>query len=226
MESLGRCSGMTKAQAKAARAKQEEAANGEGIPSKRDGMTLGAFRPFYWENRARGDAPKTRRTSKRYAKLSEGSLSEHDMAIRYLVEHFGERCRLDDIDELAAEGWHTALANGKLSGARQQTEAVREYAAVQGAQRQGRLWAGQGVRDHSAEFSRRGKPTDNGLIEAFNGRLRAECLNENWFLSLEDARGKVESWRRHYNGDRPHSALGNLAPREFAASTSQVGLTG
>jgi putative transposase len=76
------------------------------------------------------------------------------------------------------------------------------------------------------EFSRRGKPTDNGLIEAFNGRLRAECLNENWFLSLNDACEKVESWRRHYNGDRPHSALGNLAPREFAASTSQVGLTG
>ena len=76
------------------------------------------------------------------------------------------------------------------------------------------------------EFSRRGKPTDHGLIAAFNGRLRAECLNVNWFLSLDDAREKVESWRRHYNGDRPHSALGNLAPREFAASTSQVGLTG
>ena len=72
------------------------------------------------------------------------------------------------------------------------------------------------------EFSRPGKPTDNGLIEAFNGRLRAECLNENWFLSLDDARTKVESWRRHYNADRPHSALGNLAPREFAASRSRV----
>ena len=76
------------------------------------------------------------------------------------------------------------------------------------------------------EFSRRGKPTDNGLIEAFNGRLRAECLNENWFLSLDDARSKVESWRRHYNGDRPHSALGNLAPRVFAASRSQVDMAG
>lgn len=76
------------------------------------------------------------------------------------------------------------------------------------------------------EFSRRGKPTDNGLIEAFNGRLRAECLNTNWFLSLDDARSKVESWRRHYNGERPHSALGNLAPREFAASLSQVDMAG
>ena len=75
-------------------------------------------------------------------------------------------------------------------------------------------------------FSRRGKPTDNGLIEAFNGRLRAECLNEHWFLSLEDARQKVESWRRHYNDDRPHSALGSLAPREFAASSGQASLAG
>lgn len=67
------------------------------------------------------------------------------------------------------------------------------------------------------EFSRPGNSTDNGLIEAFNGQLRAECLNENWFLSLDDAKEKVGSWRRHYNHDRPHSALGNLAPKEFTA---------
>ena len=66
-------------------------------------------------------------------------------------------------------------------------------------------------------FSRPGKPTDNAFIEAFNGRFRQECLNENWFLFLEDAAEKVESWRRHYNGERPHSALGNLSQREFAA---------
>ncbi len=71
------------------------------------------------------------------------------------------------------------------------------------------------------EFSRPGKPTDNGLIEAFNGRLRAECLNENWFMSIEDAREKVEAWCRHYNEDGLHSALGNLSPREFAASKAQ-----
>jgi len=42
--------------------------------------------------------------------------------------------------------------------------------------------------------------------------LRAECLNEHWFLSRSDARSKVDAWRRHYNGDRPHSARGYLAP--------------
>ena len=71
------------------------------------------------------------------------------------------------------------------------------------------------------DFSRRGKPTDDGLIEAFNGRLRTECLNENWFMSIDDAREKLEAWRRHYNEELPHSALGHLSPREFAASKAQ-----
>lgn len=66
------------------------------------------------------------------------------------------------------------------------------------------------------DFTRPGKPTDNALIESFNGRFREECLNECWFLSLEDAREKVEEWRQHYNQDRPHGSLGNVPPLEFA----------
>ena len=66
------------------------------------------------------------------------------------------------------------------------------------------------------DFTRPGKPTDNAFIESFNGRVRQECLNENWFLSLEDARHKVENWRQEYNNERPHSALGQMAPVQFA----------
>ncbi len=66
------------------------------------------------------------------------------------------------------------------------------------------------------DFSRPGKPTDNAYIESFNGRLRAECLNASWFLSLADARERIEDWRCHYNEDRPHTALGGLTPRAFA----------
>ena len=73
------------------------------------------------------------------------------------------------------------------------------------------------------DFSRPGKPTDNAFIEAFNGRLRQECLNESWFLSLEDAREKVEVWRQEYNRQRPHGALGNLTPVEFARVRNIVG---
>jgi len=66
------------------------------------------------------------------------------------------------------------------------------------------------------DFSRPGKPMDNAHIESFNGKLRAECLNENWFLSLADAQEKLDAWRSDYNRIRPHSALGNLAPSEYA----------
>ena len=72
------------------------------------------------------------------------------------------------------------------------------------------------------DFSRPGKPTDNGYIESFNGRFRDECLNVNWFLSLEDAQRKVEVWRRDYNESRPHSSLGNLTPKEFAIHSGQL----
>jgi putative transposase len=66
------------------------------------------------------------------------------------------------------------------------------------------------------DFSRPGKPTDNAPIESFNARLRLECLNEHWFMSLEDARKKTEEWRRDYNQNRPHSSLGNIPPEEYA----------
>ncbi len=66
------------------------------------------------------------------------------------------------------------------------------------------------------DFSRPGKPTDNAVIESFNGRLRDECLNQHWFLSLDEARAVTEAWREDYHRVRPHGALGNRTPSEFA----------
>jgi putative transposase len=66
------------------------------------------------------------------------------------------------------------------------------------------------------DFIRPGKPTENGHIESFNGRLRYECLNVHQFVSLADAREKIEAWRLDYNHRRPHSSLGHLTPSEFA----------
>jgi len=64
-------------------------------------------------------------------------------------------------------------------------------------------------------FIRPGKPIENAFAESFNGRLRDECLNINWFLSLKHAREVIEVWRKDYNTVRPHSSLGGLAPQEF-----------
>ncbi len=60
-----------------------------------------------------------------------------------------------------------------------------------------------------------GQPTDNAFIESFNSRFRQECLNEHWFLSLEDATEKIEAWRSHYNEQRPHSSLGYQTPAGY-----------
>jgi len=77
-------------------------------------------------------------------------------------------------------------------------------------------WAYQ--RKIKLQFSRPGKPTDNPFIESFNGRLRQECLDQSWFVSIEDARNKIENWRLDYNANRPHRSLGNVTPNEFLAS--------
>lgn len=65
-------------------------------------------------------------------------------------------------------------------------------------------------------FIRPGKPIENCFVESFNGRLRDECLNVHWFLSLHDARRRIELWRQDYNHVRPHSSLGDLAPKDYA----------
>jgi putative transposase len=73
------------------------------------------------------------------------------------------------------------------------------------------------------DFSRPGKPTDNAFIESLNGMFRAECLNRNWFQSLDEAREECEAWRRDYNEVRPHSAIGNKTPMELHSSARNPG---
>ena len=72
-------------------------------------------------------------------------------------------------------------------------------------------------------FIRPGRPVENGFIESFNGRLRDECLNTEWFSSLEDARQKLAKFREHYNHQRPHRWLADLAPAAFAAQMAALG---
>jgi len=81
-------------------------------------------------------------------------------------------------------------------------------------------WSEQrGVR---LEFIQPGKPVQNAFVESFNGRLRDECLNANWFTSLNDARRKIETWRRDYNEQRPHSSLAYMPPAEFARTRAEM----
>lgn len=67
------------------------------------------------------------------------------------------------------------------------------------------------------DFIRPGKPVENAFIESFNGRLREECLSQNWFVDLDDAQAALTAWREDYNESRPHTSLGGLAPVEYVA---------
>lgn len=61
-----------------------------------------------------------------------------------------------------------------------------------------------------------GKPTQNPFVESFNGKFREYCLDMHWFRTLNEARAEIDSWRKHYNDERPHSALGRMTPSPFA----------
>jgi putative transposase len=95
-------------------------------------------------------------------------------------------------------------------------KAIRVDQGSEFISRQLDLWAYE--HEVTLDFSRPGKPTDNAFIEAFNGRFRAECLNAHWFLSLADAQEKLEAWRRYYNEERPHGAIGYRPPISLQTS--------
>jgi putative transposase len=70
-----------------------------------------------------------------------------------------------------------------------------------------------------------GKPNQNAYVESFNGRLRDECLNEHWFISVAHARAVIETWRREYNEERPKRSLGGLTPTQYANQLATKAVT-
>jgi putative transposase len=74
------------------------------------------------------------------------------------------------------------------------------------------------------EFIQPGKPVQNCLVESFNGRFRDECLNENWFRRLDEARRIIAAWKEHYDAVREHCSLGGRTPRWGALTSSAMRL--
>ena len=129
-----------------------------------------------------------------------------------LVDDFTRECPVIEIDtSLPAERVVQVLE--RLAGSR---PVPRTIVVDNGAEFTGRVldaWAHE--RGVALQFIRPGKPVENAYIESFNGRLRDECLELHWFLSLPDARRTIEQWRVGYNSARPHNGLAGRAPDEF-----------
>lgn len=130
-----------------------------------------------------------------------------------VIDHFTHEC-LDIVVDQSLRGEHVAEAMTRLVAQRGKPAAIKVDNGSEFAGKVVDRWAYEnGV---ELDFSRRGTPTDNALVENFNGRLRQECLNERGFLSLADARSKISEWRTFYTEDRPHTALAWKTPAEFA----------
>jgi putative transposase len=140
-----------------------------------------------------------------------------------VVDEYTRKCFRIEVDT-SINGVRVARALTEIS----QTEGLPEIIVIDnGPEFIGNAldaWAYQ--RRVKLTFIRPGKPVENAYIESFNGRFRDECLNENWFLTLEHARGIIEKWRFDYNSERPHSSLGYLTPEEFIRQESEKFPTG
>ena len=136
-----------------------------------------------------------------------------------IVDDFTRECRAIEVDA-SLPGLRVARVLERLSMER---GLPKTTVVDNGPEFSGRLldaWAYQrGVRLH---FIQPGKPIQNAFVESFNGRFRDECLNEHWFVSLADARERIEDWRRDYNTLRPHRSLGQLTAEEYASRLTSL----
>lgn len=144
--------------------------------------------------------------------VSDALFNGRRFRVLTIVDNFS-RESLGMLVDQKITGEQVSLFLTKLGGHRGTPQSIRVDNGPEFISKALDKWAYE--RKVALDFSRPGKPTDNAFIESFNGSFRDECLNANWFLSLDDARRKIETWRRDYNEFRPHSALGHKTPKEF-----------
>jgi putative transposase len=134
-----------------------------------------------------------------------------------VVDQFTREC-LTLFADAALSGEKVAAALDKVVNQRGTPQSITVDNGTEFASKAMDLWAYKnGVH---LDFIRPGKPVENGYIESFNGKLRDECLNVQVFFTLADGRRKLGLWRHDYNHYRPHSALADRTPAEFAARWS------
>jgi putative transposase len=144
-------------------------------------------------------------------KLSDG----RSIRILTVIDQFTRECVWLEADRSMNGPKVVAALTGAITGRGASPQSLTVDNGSEFAGRAMECWALQtGVQ---LCFIRPGRPVENGFIESFNGRLRDECLNVEWFPSLAEARQKLAEWRDHYNHRRPHSALDDRTPAVFAS---------
>ena len=181
---------------------------------KEEGLSLTIRRRKKRASCARVDIPRAEKNELWGLDFMHDSMGQgRKLRILPIIDTYTKECHRIEVD--------------RSIGGRRVTEVLSEVASIQGLPENIVVdngpefisnamdeWAY--TREVTLHFIRPGKPVDNAFMESFNARLREECLNLNWFRSIEHARRVIEEWRIDYNETRPHSTLGFLTPTEFA----------
>lgn len=129
-----------------------------------------------------------------------------------VVDDFSRECLASEAGR-SLNGRHVVQVLERLAQQRGLPEAIVSDNGPEFCSRAVDAWAH--AQNVQLRFIRPGKPIENAYVESFNGRCRDECLNEQLFVTIDEARRHLEAWRLDYNRARPHSSLGNLTPEEY-----------
>ena len=188
---------------------------------KLEGLSLRLKTPKKRISRQRVEGPPATQPNECWSMdfVSERLATGHRFRALTIVDNFTRECPAIEVDS-SLTGRRVAAV---LEGLKQTGGVPQRIKVDNGPEFVSRaLDAWAHVNNVKLEFSRPGKPTDNPYIESFNGRLRAECLNQHWFETLSEARQEIESWRVDYNERRPHTSLGWVPPQEFNQAWQQA----
>lgn len=136
-----------------------------------------------------------------------------------IVDNYTRECPWIEVD-FSLPGLRVSRVLERLRASRGLPDVIKVDNGPEFAGKDLDQWAyRRGVKLH---FIQPGKPSQNGCIESFNGKFRDECLNQNYFQTIDIARLKIEAWRKEYNDDRPHTSLGGMTPNEFTSVCFQT----
>ena len=160
-----------------------------------------------------------RRVNERWSMdfVTDSTLTGRSFRALAIVDDYSRQCPAIGVD--------TSLGGRKVLSVLERPNETRELPEVitidNGPEFAGKVldeWAYR--KEVELNFIRPGKPIENAFIESFNGWFRDECLNINWFISVNHAREVIEEWRRDYKEARPHSSLKGITPKEYAETAA------
>lgn len=186
---------------------------------REEGLALRKKRKRKGAARARVVLPSPKRTNERWSMdfVTDSIVTGRRFRGLVIVDDYSRECPVIEVD-ISLGGRRVVNVLEKLAEIRGLPEVITIDNGPEFAGRALDEWAyRKGV---TLNFIRPGKPIENAFAESFIGRLRDECLNTNWFLSLKHARDIIEEWRKDYNDIRPHSSLKGFTPMEYAVMTA------